>query len=128
MLQNPHRQFDDAHALWSTADVAAVLNVSPRHVQRLERSDAMPSAIRLGAAVRFDPDEIWAWIRAGCPHVGDQGRSLGMFPRSEHPDIPTGPRAEARTDPVNDALGCFERDPLAVDLPETPDAYMQQVE
>ena len=73
MIRTDERGAAERCVLWSTSDVAAVLNVSPRHVQRLVRSGEMPRPIRLGAAVRFDPLEIMRWVAAGCPHVGDGG-------------------------------------------------------
>jgi excisionase family DNA binding protein len=47
--------------------VAQKLSCSPRHTYRLADSGKMPLPRRLGALVRWDLDEIDAWIAAGCP-------------------------------------------------------------
>jgi excisionase family DNA binding protein len=59
--QHGHREAAVA-GLLTTAEAAAVLHVHPRTVQRLvERSQL--EAIHLGAAVRFDPQDV-----ADSPH------------------------------------------------------------
>ena len=74
---HPGRPIDDVcPSLWSTSDVAKALNVSRRHVQRLERTGVMPSGIRLGSAVRFDPEVIRRWIADGCPDVSELGAEV----------------------------------------------------
>lgn len=47
--------------------VAGILACSQRHVYRLADSSRMPRPIKLGSLVRWDLDEIDAWIAAGCP-------------------------------------------------------------
>ncbi len=49
--------------------VAAMLDVSPRHVYRLADAGKMPRPIKLGGAVRWDRDAIKTWIDSGCASV-----------------------------------------------------------
>ncbi len=49
--------------------VAAMLDVSSRHVYRLADAGHMPRPVKLGGAVRWDRDAIKDWIDAGCPTV-----------------------------------------------------------
>ena len=49
-------------ALRDVAWVAAFLNVSKSWVYQATASGALP-CIRVGAAVRFDPEAIRAWVR-----------------------------------------------------------------
>lgn len=58
---SPSRRLADAR------QVAALLNVSARHIFRLADARRMPRPLRLGSAVRWDLDAIDEWIRAGCP-------------------------------------------------------------
>lgn len=50
--------------------LAKMLGVSPRHVERLDEAGKLPSPIRLGRSKRWPLDGsagIRAWIAAGCP-------------------------------------------------------------
>lgn len=47
--------------------VAALLGVSPRHVQNLDRSGRLPAPVRLGRCCRWRREEIEAWVAAGLP-------------------------------------------------------------
>jgi len=55
--------------------VAAILGCSARHIYRLADAGRMPSAVKIGALVRWrrstgDPKTgIEDWIAAGCPAV-----------------------------------------------------------
>lgn len=51
---------DREEGLWDATDVAKYLRVSRSFVYKAIESGVMP-VIRLGAAVRFDPDVIRAW-------------------------------------------------------------------
>lgn len=50
-----------SEALWTVKDVAAFLKVSTRFVHQLKDSDRLP-CVRLGAAVRFVPADVRAYI------------------------------------------------------------------
>jgi predicted DNA-binding transcriptional regulator AlpA len=54
--------------LWTVRDVAAFLAVSPSWVYQASAGGTLP-CVRLGAALRFDPDGIRAWVR-GERHGG----------------------------------------------------------
>jgi hypothetical protein len=45
---------------------ARELGLSPRMISQLVKCDALPHR-RVGRAVLFVPDELAAWITAGCP-------------------------------------------------------------
>lgn len=47
--------------------LAAVLGVSSRHIERLDSSGQLPKPLRLGRAKRWRTSEIGAWLEAGCP-------------------------------------------------------------
>jgi excisionase family DNA binding protein len=48
--------------LLDVAEVAAYLRDSPRHIRRLVAERRIP-CVKVGRYVRFDPDEIDAWLR-----------------------------------------------------------------
>lgn len=48
--------------LWKVPDVARFLAVSSSWVYQASAAGTLP-CVRLGAAVRFDPDTIRAWVR-----------------------------------------------------------------
>ncbi len=47
--------------------LASVLGVSSRHIERLDSSGKLPKPLRLGRAKRWRTSEIEAWLEAGCP-------------------------------------------------------------
>ena len=49
--------------------VAAMLDVSSRHVYRLADGGRMPQPVKLGGAVRWDRQAIADWIDSGCPDL-----------------------------------------------------------
>ncbi len=56
-----------APLLVDAATIAALLNVSQRHVHRLDALEQVPEPVRLGRSVRWRREEIDAWVAAGCP-------------------------------------------------------------
>jgi excisionase family DNA binding protein len=54
-------------ALLDVRAVAALLDCSTRHVQRLSDADRMPAPVHIGALVRWRRSEIEEWIASGCP-------------------------------------------------------------
>ena len=50
-----------AEALWTVKDVAAFVGLSVRWVHERTRRGEIP-CFRLGTAIRFDPQEIRAWL------------------------------------------------------------------
>lgn len=60
-----------APALWDVPACAEFLGKSPRWIwsaltRRPEEAGSIPH-VRVGSSPRFFPDEIAAWLRAGCP-------------------------------------------------------------
>ncbi len=56
-------------AMLDIAQVAAILNCSARHIQRLTDAGRMPSPTKLGSLARWNRREINSWIQEGCPVV-----------------------------------------------------------
>ena len=57
--------------LWNAAQCAQYLGKSPRWLwsaltRRAEEPGSVPH-VRIGKTPRFFPDDIAAWVRAGCP-------------------------------------------------------------
>ena len=48
-------------------EVAKLLGVSVRHVWALLAQERLPRPIRLGRSVRWNVDELRAWLDAGAP-------------------------------------------------------------
>lgn len=53
--------------LLDSDQAATLLSVSKRHLHRLRDSGAIPAPIRLGRSVRWDRQQLEAWIAKGCP-------------------------------------------------------------
>ena len=58
-------------SLWNMKECAQFLRRSPRWLwsiiaRRPEEPGSIPH-VRIGASPRFFPDDIAAWVRAGCP-------------------------------------------------------------
>ena len=62
------------HAL-TVAEVAKLLNISPRTIYHYVASGSIPGAVKIGSAVRFDPTELAGWLRKKA--------SVGVRPMSE---------------------------------------------
>lgn len=63
------RRSESAHtqqlqSLWNVAQVAELLDLSVHRVYQLAKLGTIPS-IRVGRTLRFDPDTMVAWLRAG---------------------------------------------------------------
>lgn len=46
---------------WNAAELAQLLDLSPKHIYRLAKEGRMPS-IRIGGAIRFDPQATADWL------------------------------------------------------------------
>lgn len=64
---DPATEQPERRPLMTIADVATRLNVNVRHVRRLVEQGRIPY-IKWGHLLRFDPDEIEAWIAQH--HIG----------------------------------------------------------
>lgn len=51
----------------NASDAAAQLNISRAHFLKLHSSGMVPRPIRLGRAVRWNQQELEAWLNAGAP-------------------------------------------------------------
>ena len=49
--------------LWTLRDVAAYLQLHPKSVQRLMRTQGFP-CVRVGTRLRFDPSDVALWVSA----------------------------------------------------------------
>lgn len=74
-MQTQQSPVTEPARLVDVAQVAAMLNVSGRHVYRLADGGRMPPPVKLGGAVRWDREVIARWIDAGCPAVERNGRA-----------------------------------------------------
>ena len=66
--------------LLNRIEVAALLRVSPRTIDTMVASDAIPS-FKVGGSRRFRRDEVLAWLDAGCPDSNGR-RTRGRKGRS----------------------------------------------
>jgi predicted DNA-binding transcriptional regulator AlpA len=53
--------------VYDTADLCAVLRISPATLHRLRAAGKLPRAMRLGSQLRFLASEIQEWCEAGMP-------------------------------------------------------------
>lgn len=49
------------------AEAARLCNVSERTWRSWDSAGRVPAAIRLGRSKRWRPEELRAWVAAGCP-------------------------------------------------------------
>ena len=61
-------------SLVNIGSVAKLLDVSQRHVKRLDDLARMPRSIKLGRSVRWNRKAVIAWIEAGCPDLSKRRR------------------------------------------------------
>lgn len=62
-------QEHESLSLLSAGKLAERLGVSIRTLWRLRAAGKLPHPIRLGGSVRWRPEDIQAWIAAGCPET-----------------------------------------------------------
>ena len=55
------------HMALSAEALARLLQVSVRHIRRMDSAGKLPAPIRLGGSVRWRTDEIQTWLAAGAP-------------------------------------------------------------
>jgi excisionase family DNA binding protein len=54
-------------AMLTTDQVAEQLQVTPRHVRRLNATGRMPKPVKIGRSTRWSAEVIDNWIASGCP-------------------------------------------------------------
>ena len=68
MNSPPDRERSLPLFLLSSAELARALGISLRHLCKLESSGHLgPRPVRLGRSVRYDMEEVLAWLAAGAP-------------------------------------------------------------
>ena len=67
----------DQIMLISAASLAEQLDVSVRTVWRLLSSGKIPDPVKVGGSVRWRSNDIFAWIRDGCPERHGSRRANG---------------------------------------------------
>ena len=58
-------------SLLTAKQLARYMNVSLRHVRRLDSAGKLPKPVRLGHSVRWPISEIEKFIEMGCPNRRD---------------------------------------------------------
>ena len=65
--------------LVNVKELAAMLNVSQRHVWRQKSAGKLPKPVNIGGCVRWLLSDIEAWLEMGCPSQRkfEQQKDLG---------------------------------------------------
>ncbi len=58
------------HVLLTHAEVAQLLRVSPRTVDRMRQEGTIIPPVKLNRQLRWLKSELIEWLQAGCPKVG----------------------------------------------------------
>lgn len=58
---------EDESLLIDTKATAKLLNVCDRTVWGMAKDGRMPQPVRIGRAVRWNREELRAWVNSGCP-------------------------------------------------------------
>jgi predicted DNA-binding transcriptional regulator AlpA len=58
------------HVLLTHAEVAQLLRVSPRTLDRLRQEGTVIPPVKLNRQLRWLKSELIEWLQAGCPKVG----------------------------------------------------------
>ena len=66
LMKSPIHEVDATPLLIDTKAAATMLAMGFRSVWRYTKCNAIPSR-KIGSSVRYCPDELRAWIVAGCP-------------------------------------------------------------
>jgi excisionase family DNA binding protein len=64
---------DDFELLISSREAAKLLGISARTLWGLQKSGAIVP-VRIGRLVRWNRDQLKAWVNAGCPRHGKRGQ------------------------------------------------------
>ncbi len=75
-----HNERGNEMDMYNVEQVAAIMNVSPRTVQRLSALGMMPKPVKLGALARWSRLSLEQWTAAGCLPIGrPTGRTVKSF-------------------------------------------------
>jgi excisionase family DNA binding protein len=69
-MTSPMQPDDESPLLVPVRTVAKLLQVSPRTVWRLLSAGKLIAPRRIGNIVRWQVEELKAWIAGGCPEPG----------------------------------------------------------
>ncbi|MBD3672369.1 MAG: helix-turn-helix domain-containing protein [Planctomycetaceae bacterium] len=69
-------QTESEQLLLPASEAARLLGISKRHLHTLNVSGRLPRPIRLGRSVRWNAEELRAWIAVGCPERKSWEESL----------------------------------------------------
>ena len=58
---------EEKRLLIDTREVARLLDVCDRTIFSMEKDGRMPPSIKIGRAVRWNLEELRAWVNEGCP-------------------------------------------------------------
>jgi excisionase family DNA binding protein len=75
-METTSHQTESEQLLLPASEAARLLGISKRHLHTLNVSGRLPRPIRLGRSVRWNADELRAWITAGCPERNAWEESL----------------------------------------------------
>jgi prophage regulatory protein len=53
--------------LLSAKDMGSKLTLSKRQIFRLNYSGKIPAPVKIGGSIRWNSEEVAAWIDSGCP-------------------------------------------------------------
>jgi predicted DNA-binding transcriptional regulator AlpA len=56
-------------------DAAALLGISPRHLENLYKAGKAPSPLRMGRIRRWRPEAFRKWLANGCPEQTKKRRT-----------------------------------------------------
>ena len=56
--------------LIKTSELIEILNISRTKLWQMECEELIPGAVRLGKSVRWKQQDIYLWIKLGCPSCG----------------------------------------------------------
>ena len=66
-MSNTSHATDSERLALPAADVAKLLGISERHLWSLNSSGRLPKPVRFGRSVRWNVEELRAWLAAGAP-------------------------------------------------------------
>ncbi len=56
-------EFESRHSAMKVAELSEILGVDDKHIYRMAAQGRLPS-FRVGASLRFDPQEVAKWLRS----------------------------------------------------------------
>lgn len=71
--------------LMAVGELAKLLGISIRQAHRMNKAELLPAPLKIGQCVRWHPDEIDRWLKAGAPprDAWEQQRDAKLAPTVE---------------------------------------------